>query len=70
MLSCVRSTGKFGGMTSAGEPGMPNTRKDGNGNHGYAAPVAGIVLLLVCYWLISDWNSLPTLLNSAISTIR
>ena len=49
---------------------MPNTRKDGNGNHGYAAPVAGIVLLLVCYWLISDWNSLPALISSAIATIR
>ena len=49
---------------------MPNTRKDGNGNHGYIAPVAWIVTLLVCYWLISDWSSLPTLLNSAIATIR
>lgn len=49
---------------------MPNTRKDGNGNHGYVAPVAWIVLLLVCYWLISDWNSLPMLLNSAIATIK
>jgi hypothetical protein len=49
---------------------MPNTRKDGNGNHGYVAPVAWIVTLLICYWLISDWNSLPTLFNSAMSTIR
>jgi hypothetical protein len=49
---------------------MPNSRKDGNGNHGYAAPVAGILALLCGYWVISDWNSLPTMINSAIATIR
>jgi hypothetical protein len=49
---------------------MPNMRKDGNGNHGYAAPVAWIVLLLCGYWVISEWNSLPALISSAIATIR
>jgi hypothetical protein len=49
---------------------MPNSRKDGNGNHGYAAPVAWILALLCGYWVISDWNSLPTLINSAIGTIH
>jgi hypothetical protein len=49
---------------------MPNSRKDGNGNHGYAAPVAWIFLLLCGYWVISEWNSLPALINSAIATIR
>jgi hypothetical protein len=50
--------------------GMPNTRKDGNGNHGYAAPVVGIFLLLCGYWVISEWHSLPTLIGSAIATIK
>lgn len=49
---------------------MPTTRKDSSGHHGYAAPVAWIVALLFGYWLISDWNSLPALINSAIATIR
>jgi hypothetical protein len=49
---------------------MPNTRKDGNTNHGYAAPVAWIVLLLFGYWVISQWNSLPALISSALATIR
>jgi hypothetical protein len=49
---------------------MPNTRKDHDGNHGYAAPVAGIVILLLGYWVISEWNSLPALINSAIATIK
>ena len=49
---------------------MPNTRKDGNGNHGYTAPVVGIFLLLCGYWVISEWHSLPTLISSAIATIK
>jgi hypothetical protein len=49
---------------------MPQTRKDGNGNHGYIAPVAGIVVLLLGYWLISEWNSLPALMNAALSSIH
>jgi hypothetical protein len=58
-------------VTSAGEYlVMPNTRKDHDGNHGYAAPVAGIVILLLGYWVISEWNSLPALINSAIATIK
>ena len=49
---------------------MPNSRRDGNGYRGFAAPVAWIVLLLVCYWVISEWNTLPTLINSALATIK
>jgi hypothetical protein len=49
---------------------MPNTRKDGNGNHGYATPVVWIALLLCGYWVITEWNSLPVLISSAIATIR
>jgi hypothetical protein len=49
---------------------MPDIRKDGNGNHGYAVPVALIVVLLCGYWLISEWNSLPGLIGAAIATIH
>ena len=49
---------------------MPNTRKDGAGNHGYAAPVIGIFILLVGYWLISEWKSLPGLIGQALAMIR
>ena len=49
---------------------MPNSRKDGNGNHGFAAPVAWIVVLLCGYWVISEWKSLPGLISSAIATIQ
>lgn len=49
---------------------MPNSRKDGNGNHGYAAPVAWIVVLLSGYWVISEWKALPTLIHSAIATMQ
>lgn len=49
---------------------MPNTRRDGNGTHGYAAPVAAIVVLMAGYWLITEWNTLPGLIGSAMATIR
>ncbi len=49
---------------------MPNTRKDGNGNHGYAAPVAGIAILMAGYWLITEWQTLPALIGSALAVIR
>jgi hypothetical protein len=48
---------------------MPMARRDGNGNHGYAAPVALIVLLMCGYWVISEWHALPTLITAAIANI-
>jgi uncharacterized MnhB-related membrane protein len=49
---------------------MPNVRRDGNGNHGYVAPVIWILLLLCAYWVITEWNSLPALVSAAIATIH
>ena len=46
---------------------MPNTRKDGNGNHGYVGPVAGIAILMIGYWLITEWKSVPAMIGSAIA---
>jgi hypothetical protein len=48
---------------------MPNSRKEGNGYHGYVAPVAWIAVLLCGYWVLSEWNSLPAMINSAIATM-
>ena len=49
---------------------MPMTRREGNGTHGYAAPVATILALMGGYWLITEWNSLPGLIGSVIATIH
>jgi len=49
---------------------MADFKKDGNGSHGYKAPVALIALLLTGYWVISEWDSLPSLISSAIATIH
>lgn len=49
---------------------MPGVRRDGNSNHGYLGPVIWIVLLLCVYWVISEWDTLPTLVSSAIATIK
>jgi len=56
-------------VASTGVIGMPGSRKDSNGTHGYAAPLAWIVVLLFGYWLIIEWNSLPALISSALATI-
>ena len=49
---------------------MAGTRKDDDGNHGYVAPVTWIAVLLLGYWLISEWNSLPSLISSAIAMMH
>ena len=49
---------------------MPITRRDGNGNHGYAVPVALIVVLMSGYWVISEWHALTGLIELALTAIR
>lgn len=49
---------------------MASTNKDGDRHHGYGAPVAWIVALLGGYWVISEWNALPHLIDSAIAMVR
>lgn len=49
---------------------MPITRRDSNGNHGYAVPVALIVVLMSGYWVISEWRTLPGLIEMALTAIR
>ena len=49
---------------------MPIVNKDGSGTHGYAMPVALIAVLLFGYWIISEWHSLPGLIDMALAKIR
>lgn len=36
----------------------------------FAVSVGWILALLACYWLISDWQAVPRLIDSALATIR
>ena len=49
---------------------MTGTKRDGNADHGFLAPVAMIVVLLTGYWLISEWHTLPSMISSALATIQ
>jgi hypothetical protein len=45
---------------------MPMSRKETRGSRGFVVPIFGIVLLLVCYWLLSDWQHVPEIFGSAL----
>lgn len=40
------------------------------GRRAYFVPVAWIVALLGCYWLMVDWRSVPALFSAALAAIR
>ena len=44
-------------------PGSP-------GRHAFVLPLAWIVALLASYWVIADWQSVPTLISEAVAAIH
>jgi hypothetical protein len=48
---------------------MPVSRREVRGGRAFAVPVFGIVVLLAFYWILTDWQEMPRLIDSAISTI-
>ncbi len=44
-------------------PGSPSRRA-------FLVPVAWIVALLACYWVIVDWQSVPVLISEAFAAMR
>ncbi|HXT80508.1 MAG TPA: hypothetical protein VN702_13155 [Acetobacteraceae bacterium] len=49
---------------------MAGSRKAEHPGRAIAIPVMWILVLLVSYWLMSDWQALPRLLSSAIGAIQ
>ena len=47
---------------------MPTTRKAHYSGRAYAIPVGLILGLLVVYWLLTDWHSVPRLISSALAS--
>jgi hypothetical protein len=45
---------------------MAGSRKETRGGKAFAAPLFGIALLLAFYWLLTDWQNLPNLINAAV----
>ncbi len=49
---------------------MPVSRKEMRGSRAFAFPLFGIVFLLTCYWVLADWQEVPTLINAALASIH
>ncbi|MDQ2763431.1 MAG: hypothetical protein M3Y22_08040 [Pseudomonadota bacterium] len=51
------------------EDDMPVPRNETPGAKVFAFPLLGIALLLTCYWVLTDWQHLPMLISSALSSV-
>jgi hypothetical protein len=49
---------------------MPVSRKETRGGKAFAFPLLGIVLLLACYWVLAEWQNVPTLISGAIAEVH
>lgn len=49
---------------------MAVSRKETHGGKAFAFPVLGIALLLTCYWVLSDWQDVPTLISDALASLH
>jgi len=45
-------------------------RNEARGGKAFAFPLLGIVALLAFYWIVTDWEKVPSLLSSALSAIH
>lgn len=48
---------------------MPTSRKEMRGSRAFAVPLVGIIVLLVSYWLLSDWQQVPETISSAFAAL-
>ncbi|MBN8926138.1 MAG: hypothetical protein J0H19_05895 [Rhodospirillales bacterium] len=49
---------------------MGGRRREAYSARAFFVSVAWIVMLLVCYWVLSAWPVLPRLITSAFATIE
>ncbi len=42
------------------------TRREAKGPRAIVVPVLGVVLLIACYVVLSEWQSLPGIIGSAV----
>ena len=51
------------------EVSMPISRKETRGGRAFAFPLFGIALLLTCYWVLADWQDMPTMISGALASV-
>jgi hypothetical protein len=55
-------------MSRPGMKGSSSPRGSGP-SHVYYGPVLSIVLMLVCWFIIANWNQLPSLIDSTMAAL-
>ncbi len=49
---------------------MAISRKQARAGRGFAVPVFGIVVLLLCYWILAEWQDVPAMVTRALASLR
>jgi len=49
---------------------MMASRKEINSGRAYAAPLFWVVILMLCYWILAEWQELPSLIASVKAGLR
>jgi hypothetical protein len=49
---------------------MPMSRREARGGRAFAFPLFGIAILLASYWVLTDWQHLPQLIDATLSAMN
>lgn len=49
---------------------MPVSRKHSRGGRAFAIPLFGIAMLLLCYWVLAEWQDVPTMVSNALAAVH
>jgi hypothetical protein len=49
---------------------MRLTRKAAGGPKAFAMPMLGIAVLLLSYFILADWDQVPTLISGALAAVH
>jgi hypothetical protein len=49
---------------------MPLSRKEMRGGRSFAAPLTGIVLLVLCYLVLAEWQDIPQIITNTLAAVH
>jgi hypothetical protein len=52
------------------EDEMAISRKETRGGRAFAFPVFGIIALLAFYWVLAEWQQMPTIVSDALASMH
>jgi hypothetical protein len=45
-------------------------RKEPKSGKAFAVPLLGVILLVACYLVLSEWQDLPKIINATMASVR